>query len=38
LLGERGLLRSSSAQGKVHWRTSGDPQALRSAAQRWLGI
>lgn len=37
LLEGRGLLRTQGT-GDVRWRTSGDPQALRSAAARWLGL
>jgi glutamate racemase len=37
LLAGRGLLRTQGP-GDVRWRTSGDPQSLRSAAARWLGL
>jgi len=37
LLQARGLLRPAGG-GTVHWETTGDPQALRAAAQRWLGL
>lgn len=37
LLQARGLLHPAGS-GVVHWETTGDPQALRAAAQRWLGL
>lgn len=37
LLEAQGLL-NPSGSGRVEWRTSGSPQALRAAASRWLGL
>lgn len=37
LLAAKALLNDAGA-GAVQWETSGDPQALRSAAGRWLGL
>jgi len=37
LLQERGLL-NPNGSGRVHWHTSGSPEALHAAAARWLGL
>lgn len=37
LLEAQGLL-NPAGEGTVHWETTGEPQALRVAAQRWLGL
>jgi glutamate racemase len=37
LLEAQGLL-NPAGSALVHWQTTGDPQALRAAASRWLGL
>ena len=37
LLEQQSLLRPEG-EGRVHWHTTGSPEALRAAASRWLGL